>query len=61
MCDPFPATSETAAKKDAENTIRNNPFFRDYAGRVGELQWKESELSEEEWEEKRNRFIAQTP
>jgi hypothetical protein len=55
---PFSASSEAKAKKDVEETIRNHPAFHVFAHRLSELEWSESNLSEDEWEEKRARFIT---
>jgi hypothetical protein len=50
----FPARTEAIAKDSAALTVRNG--FGDYAHRVGELQWKEFNLTEEEWKAEHDSF-----
>ena len=58
-CDEsFPARDEQIAKEAVENTIRYDLDFGRYAHRLDkELNWKPCDLSEEEWQQERTRFI----
>lgn len=54
----FAARTDTAAKNDAALTVRNK--FPDYAHRVGELEWKQFNLTNEEWDAIYNDFVCKT-
>jgi hypothetical protein len=53
----FIARDENIAMESAETTIRNDPDYRDYAHRVGEMKWQKSEVSDEEWQERCAKFV----
>jgi len=55
--DPFFEKSAKAAMDGAEKTVINSPFLCEYAHRLGELKWREWELSDQEWEEWKARFM----
>jgi hypothetical protein len=56
-CDEnYPCPNEEVAKEAVENTIRNG--FAGYAHRLEkELKWEACDLSDDEWEQERARFI----
>ena len=44
--------------KGAESGVNSPyPFLREYAHRIGELKWREWELSDREWEDWKVRFM----
>jgi hypothetical protein len=50
--------NEEIAKEAVESTIRYDVSFGKYAHRLDkELKWQACDLSEEEWEQERIRFI----
>jgi len=53
----FSASTAEAAMRSAEITVRNAPFYSEYAHRLGELNWKQWTGSDEEWEAWKARFI----
>ena len=57
--DSFLDKSEKSAMENAERSVRNDRASHDYAHRLGELKWREWELSEEEWEKQSKRFYAE--
>jgi hypothetical protein len=53
----FMARSESVAMDSAETTIRNDPDYREYAHRLGEMKWRECEISDEEWNVRCAQFV----
>lgn len=51
------ARSEVIAMEAAETTIRNNPEYKDYAHRLGEVNWQECEVLDEAWQERCAKFV----
>jgi hypothetical protein len=56
----FIARSENIAMDAAETTIRNDPEYKDYAHRLGELNWQKCVVSDEEWQERCVKFVQGT-
>lgn len=56
--DTFTEKSERAAIESVESTIQNHRAFQEYGHRVKELNWKQWELSEEDWKKHCKSFVA---
>jgi hypothetical protein len=57
--DRFLDRSKESAIENLNVTVRQAPQFQEYRHRLGELRWKECDLSEEDWEKQVARFISE--